>query len=106
MKISICIPTFNREKNLKDCLNSLVICKRQTDVPFQICISDNASTDGTAKAVEAFKSEIEIKYHRNNFNAGIPRNFLKVVSMADGDFIWLIGDDDLLLPDAITRLMH
>ena len=62
MKISICIPTFNREKHLKDCINSLVICKQQTDVPFQICISDNGSTDETGAVIKKAQSKIEIKY--------------------------------------------
>jgi len=33
------------------------------------------------------------------------RNFLNVVSMADGEFVWMIGDDDLLLPNAISKLV-
>ena len=28
-------------------------------------------------------------------NIGIPKNFLKVVSMSNSEFVWLIGDDDL-----------
>ena len=35
---------------------------------------------------------------------GIARNFLKVVSMAKGEFTWLIGDDDLLLPNTLLTL--
>ena len=104
VKISICIPTFNREKHLRDCINSLIICKQQTDVHFQICISDNGSTDETGEVIKSAQSKIEIKYNKNSHNLGITQNFLKVVSMADGDFIWLIGDDDLVLPHAINRL--
>ena len=35
---------------------------------------------------------------------GIARNLLKVVSMADGKSVWVIGDDDLLMPYAVSML--
>jgi hypothetical protein len=47
---------------------------------------------------------LPIRYHRNESNLGIPRNFLAVVDMAQGEFAWLLGDDDLLVPNAISEL--
>lgn len=104
MKLSICIPTYNRSKYLKNCLNSIIICKKFTNFNFQVCVSDNNSTDETEKIVRINEKIIEIKYNKNDQNIGHAGNFLKVVSMADGDFVWLIGDDDLLLPHAIETL--
>ncbi len=107
MQVSICIPTFNRAGHLKNCLNSIALCERPLGIDFEVCISDNCSTDSTEAVVQHAQSTISsvsIKYHKNLENLGIPRNFLKVVSMAEGEFSWLIGDDDLLMPDAITRL--
>jgi hypothetical protein len=49
---------------------------------------------------------IPIKYHRNSSNIGIPGNFLNVVSMAKSEFAWLIGDDDLLLPEALDSILN
>lgn len=104
MKLSICIPTYNRAAHLANCLNSIILCNSQSDFKFQICVSDNNSTDGTEEVVRGAQSSVDIKYHKNSSNLGIPRNFLNVVSMADGDFVWLIGDDDLLMPNAIAEL--
>jgi glycosyltransferase involved in cell wall biosynthesis len=104
MKLSICIPTYNRAAHLTNCLNSIILCNSRSDLEFQVCISDNRSTDETEEVVRHAQSAIEIKYHKNTSNLGIPRNFLNVVSMADGDFVWLIGDDDLLMPNAISDL--
>lgn len=104
MKLSICIPTYNRAAHLMNCLNSIILCNSRSDLEFQVCISDNHSTDETEEVVRHAQSAIEIKYHKNTSNLGIPRNFLNVVSMADGDFVWLIGDDDLLIPNAIVEL--
>lgn len=89
---------------MANCLNSIILCNSQSDFKFQICVSDNNSTDGTEEVVRGAQSSVDIKYHKNSSNLGIPRNFLNVVSMADGDFVWLIGDDDLLMPNAIAEL--
>ena len=104
MKLSICIPTYNRAHHLTNCLNSIIKCKSRSSLKFEVCISDNHSTDNTEEVVRDVMSSIDIKYHKNTSNLGIPRNFLNIVSMADGEFIWLIGDDDLLMPYAIEEL--
>ena len=104
-KITICIPTYNRANCLENCLNSIAIASKNHLKQFEVCISDNGSTDNTRVVVENAESLFDITYFRNETNLGIPRNFLKVVSMAKAEFIWLIGDDDLLLPDTFDRLL-
>lgn len=104
MKLSICIPTYNRAMHLANCLNSIILCNSRSDLKFQVCVSDNNSTDETDEVVRGAQSSVDIKYHKNSSNLGMPRNFLNVVSMADGEFVWLIGDDDLLMPNAIEEL--
>lgn len=106
MKIAICIPTYNRVNNLVNCLKSILHAKSVSNIRFEICISDNNSTDGTENAVRDAQKNLEIKYHKNKSNLGYARNFIKAVSLAESDFIWLIGDDDLLMPDAISRLIN
>lgn len=105
-KLSICIPTYNRSNHLNNCLYSIVQCVNVELSTVQICVSDNNSTDNTLEIVESFSQYLDIKYHKNESNLGIPRNFLNVVSMAEAEFIWLVGDDDILLPDAISRLIR
>ena len=104
MKISICIPTYNRAAHLRNCLQSIISIKSRSSVEFQVCVSDNCSTDETESVVAAAQNSIAIKYRKNERNLGIPRNFLNVVEMADGEFAWLIGDDDLLVPSALEEL--
>lgn len=104
--LTICIPTYNRAAHLANCLNSIILCNLQSDFKFQVCVSDNNSNDETENVIRHAQSIIDIKYHRNACNLGVARNFLNVVSMADGDFVWLIGDDDLLMPNAIAEIYH
>lgn len=104
MKISICIPTYNRASHLANCLNSIISCRLRSTLEFEVCISDNHSTDDTYEVVRHAQSLLDIKYHRNASNLGRVRNYLNVVNMAEGDFVWLFGDDDLALPHAIEAL--
>ncbi|MDR3150214.1 MAG: glycosyltransferase [Candidatus Peribacteria bacterium] len=71
LKLSICIPTYNREKFLPDALNSILkqINDNNKD-KIEICISDNASEDNTKELINGFqkKSIIPIIYHRNDIN--------------------------------------
>ena len=104
IKLSICIPTYNRSQHLSNCLQSVISMRKPKGFQFEICISDNGSNDNTKEVVNSAKIKIKINYNRNESNIGIARNFLKVVSMAKGEFTWLIGDDDLLLPNALLTL--
>ena len=46
--------------------------------------------------------KLDIKFHKFNRNMGISVNFLKVIKMAKGEFVWMIGSDDMLTPDALS----
>ena len=104
-KVAICIPTYNRADSLENCLNSIAIASKHYIGRFEVCVSDNGSSDRTSDVIENAKKFFDINHHKNDTNLGITRNFLKVVSMAKSEFIWLIGDDDLLLPDSFNRLL-
>lgn len=106
IKLSICIPTYNRASLLKNCLNSLINLRHGYSIDIQICVSDNCSTDETAQVVSSAQKYIPIKYQKNDKNLGVANNVIKVVAMAEGEFVWLIGDDDLLMPYAIEELLN
>lgn len=49
-RISVVIPTHNSWLTLKDCISSI---QKQTLIPYEIIIVDNASSDGTAEKVKS-----------------------------------------------------
>ena len=100
MSISICIPTYNRSKHLLNCLNSLAL---QTDLNFEVCISDNGSDENIYDLITPYKEKLNIKFSRNEKNLAQHQTF-KVASMASNKFIWFLGDDDLLFPHAIKEV--
>ena len=103
MLLSICIPTFNRSKQLDNCLNSILISGFNND-NFEVCISDNNSHDDTKFTVDKYKDKLNINYSKNSENIGFARNAINVVNMAKGKYSWILGDDDLILPQTIDKL--
>lgn len=107
MLLSICIPTYNRQKYLKEAISEIM---RQIPENFisevEICVSDNDSSDGTREYLEQMisRSLISIKYFKNEKNLGPDWNFVKVMQMATGKFSWLMGDDDVLAENAMTQI--
>ncbi len=105
MILSICIPTFNRVKSLDNCLNSILISKNHVDnFHFEICVSDNNSGQDTEKIIRKYSQDLNIKFHKNKENYGFAINGIKAVSMAKGKYSWMIGDDDLILPETLLKV--
>ena len=67
--ISVCIPTFNRAKCLKDCLDDIVIQFKDEEVAkkVEVVILDNISKDNTEKIVDEFAQKYSnIKYNHKH----------------------------------------
>ena len=103
-KLSICIPTYNRSKYLENCLKSITIAKKRSKLNFEVCISDNNSEENLSPILNRYKKKIKIIINKNKKNMGVARNILKSVSMAKGDFVWILGNDDLVMPSAFEYL--
>lgn len=101
--LSICIPTFERPQSLYNCLNSILIAKGFSDFPIEVCVSDNSSSDESLFITDLFTETLDIHYRRNLSNLGFAGNFVQVTLMSQGEFIWLIGDDDLIMPDSLKN---
>jgi glycosyltransferase involved in cell wall biosynthesis len=103
-RVSICIPTFNRDVYLESLLRSLFAQLQGLTGEIQVVVSDNASDDRTAEVASAYAGHPDFRYVRRNENIGAERNFLEVVQAATGEYCWLLGDDEILEPAAIERL--
>ena len=102
--LSICIPTYNNANELKSTIDSIVEQIEEENL-IEIVISDNCSMDETEAVSRLFCSRYSfIRYVRNEFNMGAGRNIYSVLNIAQGRFLWLIGDDKLL-PDSISKVL-
>lgn len=104
--LSICITTYNRaawlSANLKTWCRLYPKCLSQ--VEFLVC--DNASTDRTQDVVKPYLSRPDFSYYRNPSNVGMLGNLRETAHHARGQFIWTIGDDDLMMPGSIERVLN
>lgn len=104
MRLSLCIPTYNRAPQLRQLLDSVA---RQTGhtLELEVVISDNASDDDTFSVINAFtQAGMSIVYKRLPENLGFDRNMLHVVTLASADYCWLFGSDDILEEGALARI--
>jgi len=98
--VSICIPTYNRKKYLKETIDSILA---QTYKDYEIVIVDDGSTDGTKDMIKQLG--IPVIYHwQDNSGDAATRN--RLVKLSGGKYISFIDSDDLLLPDAIERMIR
>lgn len=102
--LTIAVPTYNRVEKLSVCLDR--IAAQVQGKPVEVLVSDNHSDDTT----EAFMNDYmrdhqDITYIRNAENIGPDRNFLNCFERAAGEYVLLLGDDDVLLPGALDRIL-
>lgn len=96
---SVCIPTRNRKKLLKETIQSVL---DQTFTDYEIVINDNASTDGTETyCLSLMKENPKLFYKKNDSDLGFVENVRKVMNRATGKYVFLLGDDDLLVPSCL-----
>ncbi|WP_189612659.1 glycosyltransferase family 2 protein [Pigmentiphaga litoralis] len=103
-KLTICVPTYGRPTILHATLLELI--KQARPHAIEIVIADNSEDDKTRHAVSSLGSVYpHIRYEKNEVNVGLDRNFVKVASMANTEFFWIFGDDDLPVPGAIDKVL-
>lgn len=104
--LSIAIPTYNRAAYLRPLLRNL-IGQIAGDLRVELIISDNASTDGTYGVIqESEKLCASLRVNRNETNIGPDGNILNCFLLAQGRYVWIFGDDDVVLPEGIQRVLH
>lgn len=94
--LSICIPTYNRSALLEESLAQL--CAIKWPFETEIVVSDNASTDETARILAAFP----VRSFRQQEKLEAIDNFFAAFRAARGDYAFYLGDDDAVIPDALA----
>ena len=97
--LTVAIPTFNRSHYLRDLLEALEPQLR-THADVELLVSDNASTDDTPALLKNFEQKIgaQLRVHRHPQNLGSDENFVFCFEQARAQYVWICGDDDILVP--------
>ncbi|HRN88624.1 glycosyltransferase family 2 protein [Hyphomicrobium sp.] len=102
IKLSICIPTYNRAPFLRKLLTHLKSDAR-FDFRFEIVVSDNASTDNTEEVAQEFIAQgLPLRYFRRPENGGGWPNMTCAFLRSEGEFAIYVADDDLPICDGIA----
>ena len=102
--LSIGLPVYNGERYLQQCLDSILA---QDYEDYELIVSDNGSTDGTAEICVTYaRKNARIRYFRSDSNRGATWNFRRVLELAQGRYFKWAPHDDVLLPAMFRRCME
>lgn len=98
VSVSIIIPTRDRAKYLP---HSVRTCLANPGANFEVLVLDNASRDDTEAAIDTFRRDTRFRYVRSDSRLSMRDNFEKGLTLAGGEVLCFIGDDDGLFPNSI-----
>src|SRR3970282_1355163 len=102
--VSMGMPTHNGARFIREALDSLLA----QDYPnFDLFVSDNASTDGTAAILDWYAArDRRVRVVHQGHNLGAPENFNLVFQGSAGPFFMWAADDDLWEPTYISECVR
>ena len=103
--LTVCIPTFNRNKELNDLLNVLI---KQNNNSVEFLIIDNFSELPVADSIisDNILLPSNFKIIRNLVNIGGGANILRCFEICSTEWIWIIGDDDIVEQNSLCIVME
>lgn len=99
-KVSVIIPTYNSDKYLKKCIESILL---QTYKNIEIIIINDGSTDKTDDIVKKYEDE-RIKYYKNK-NQGIGKSRNYGIKQSTGEYIMFVDSDDYIDESAVEEMI-
>jgi len=101
MKLSIIILSYNTKALLEKTINS--IFKQKSDLSFQVCVVDNASSDGSAEMI--VKKFPQVRLLENSRNLGFSGGVNTALEKIKADYYLLLNSDVEVKEDAIDKLV-
>lgn len=97
-KVTVCIPVYNVEEFLGDCLESVI---NQTLSNIEIICVEDCSSDNSKKILEMYALKdprIKVIWHYKNL--GLVKTRKDAVTIAHGEYVMFVDSDDELFPNA------
>jgi glycosyltransferase involved in cell wall biosynthesis len=107
MLFSFIIPFFNSEAHIATTIQSVVDCQYEE---FEILLINDGSKDKSLQICQSFQKryplKIRILEHEGQKNKGVSASRRLGVELSQGQFIYFLDSDDILLPRVITRYLE
>lgn len=106
--LAIAIPTFNRARELAALLDQLANEVTGLADRVLLVVSNNCSTDGTEVVIGELAEchpHLALEAYRQPRNVGPIPNIHFLVRAARAEWIWCLGDDDLLVDGAVRQVL-
>jgi glycosyltransferase involved in cell wall biosynthesis len=101
-KVSVLIPTYNYACFLDKAIESTL---GQTYTDFELIIVDDFSGDNTNEVVDKYLGDKRVSYYQNSYTHGLPGNWNKCLSLANGQYIKFLMADDKLHPHLLEKFV-
>lgn len=107
--LSILIPTYNGaskflDRTMYSLIEGMNLCEEGM---IEVIVSSNASTDNTLEYMNQYRDFPFIKCYSNETNIGFARNIVRLTDeYACGKYGWVIGDDDVIIPNALPAIVN
>lgn len=94
--VSACIISYNQQEYIAAAIEGAL--SQELDVPYEIVISDDCSTDDTPRIIEEFAhKDFRIRVVKHSKNVGMHQNWLDAINSCNGEFVALCEGDDFWL---------
>jgi glycosyltransferase involved in cell wall biosynthesis len=103
--LSVCLTTYNRAAWLRHSLKRLLDLTAPYRDVIEIVVCDNASEDDTPAVVAELAAHGSFRAYRNPRNVGMLGNLGVTARHAEGEYVWLLGDDDILVEGAVEDVL-
>ena len=101
MLVSVIIPSYNHEKYIGKCIDSVL---QQTYKNFELIIIDDGSVDSSNEIISAYADQ-RIQYIKQS-NNGAHHAINKGLALAKGDYLTLLNSDDLYHHDRLEKCLQ
>lgn len=100
---SVCVPVYNVEKYLRECLDSVL---NQTEQDFEIILIDDGSTDNSDFICDEYVAKFpdKIRAYHNKINEGQFIARFSAISHARGQYLLFLDSDDFFEKDAFCEI--
>lgn len=102
--LSVLMPNYNHAKFVGEALEAIL---QQSYRPIEVIVIDDASTDSSVEVIQQFAKRYPIiRLIQNENNMGVVHNLKNLSEIAIGNYIYLPGADDKIMPGFLEKSME